>query len=95
MGTIVNSNLFIRRMSVMAMVNFEVCLDSELVEKAREIFEGMGLDLPTAINIFLMEVAKRGTIPFEISRGPVGNEYAVPGGFGRKNYAVLAKASKK
>jgi addiction module RelB/DinJ family antitoxin len=42
-----------------------------LVEKAREIFEGMGIDLPTAINIFLTEVAKRGEIPFEISRGPV------------------------
>lgn len=43
-----------------------VRVDKETKEKFREIVENMGLDISTAIKIFMKEVIKEKKIPFEV-----------------------------
>ena len=49
----------------MAQVNIR--LDDNLKEKADNLFEEMGLNMTTAINMFIRQVIKRGEIPFKIT----------------------------
>ena len=48
--------------------NINVRTSSELKSQAQEVFAGLGMDMSTAINIFLRQVVYREAIPFEISR---------------------------
>ena len=50
----------------MAHVNINIRTDSEVKAKAQELFERLGLDMTTAINIFLRQAINRNTLPFEI-----------------------------
>jgi DNA-damage-inducible protein J len=50
----------------MAAANINVQTDSELKEKAQNVFSDLGLDMSTAINVFLNQVVYRQAIPFEI-----------------------------
>ena len=43
-----------------------VNVDTQLKEDATNILKGLGLNMNTAINMFLAEVVKRNGIPFEI-----------------------------
>ena len=43
-----------------------VRVDKETKEKFREVVENMGLDISTAIKIFMKEVIKEKKIPFEV-----------------------------
>jgi len=43
-------------------------IDSELETKAQVILNYLGLDMATAINIFLRQVVEKEAIPFEISK---------------------------
>lgn len=45
-------------------------LDKETKEKAQEIFEKMGIDLSSAVKIFLHNVILNKAIPFEIKSEP-------------------------
>lgn len=50
----------------MATTVLQVRIDEKLKDEASEIFENLGMDLPTAIRVFLKRsVAERG-IPFEV-----------------------------
>lgn len=49
-------------------VNTNISLDSELKKKAITLFKDFGLDLSTAISLFLSQSVREQRIPFEITR---------------------------
>ncbi|MCL2120876.1 MAG: type II toxin-antitoxin system RelB/DinJ family antitoxin [Clostridiales bacterium] len=49
----------------MAQVNIR--MDDSLKEKADSLFEELGLNMTTAVNIFVRQVIRQGGIPFEIT----------------------------
>ena len=51
----------------MATTNMSFRLDSELKKKADAMFSEMGLNMSTAMNMFLRQVVRQGKIPFEIA----------------------------
>ena len=50
----------------MAKVSTNISLDPELKEKATKLFSNFGLDLSTAITLFLSQSVREERIPFEI-----------------------------
>ena len=52
----------------MPQTNINIQTDSELKAKAQSVLADLGLDMSTAINVFLSHIACKHTIPFEISR---------------------------
>ena len=50
----------------MAKVSTNISLDPELKEKAIKLFSNFGLDLSTAITLFLSKSVREEKIPFEI-----------------------------
>ena len=66
----------------MASTNINIRTDSNLKEQAQIILNDLGLDLSTAINVFLKQVVRNEAIPFEISRSPYPSvRRARPGGW--------------
>ena len=51
----------------MATVNMSIRMDTELKKQADAMFSDMGLNMTTAINLFLRQVVRQGRIPFEIA----------------------------
>ena len=49
----------------MSQVNIR--MDDNLKEKADSLFEELGLNMTTAVNIFVRQVVRQGGIPFEIT----------------------------
>lgn len=54
----------------MAKVNTNISLDPNLKKEAIELFHSMGLDLSTAISLFLFQSIRERKIPFEIYEVP-------------------------
>ncbi len=52
----------------MAKVSTNINLDSDLKKSAQELFSDLGLDLTTAVTLFLTQAVKQQRIPFEIKR---------------------------
>lgn len=52
----------------MAKTTANISIDSEVKEKAQELFADFGLDLSTAIGLFLRQAIRENAIPFAISR---------------------------
>ena len=52
----------------MAKVSTSISIDAEVKMKAQELFADFGLDLSTAINIFLRQSIRENGIPFSIRR---------------------------
>ena len=52
----------------MAAANINIRTDSELKAKSQMIFSDLGLDMSTAINVFLNQVVYKQAIPFEIKK---------------------------
>ena len=52
----------------MAKVSTSISLDADVKAKAQELFADFGLDLSTAINIFLRQSIRENRIPFVIQR---------------------------
>lgn len=50
----------------MASTNLNVRTDSEVKEAAEHIFEELGMNMTTAINIFLRRTIRENGIPFEL-----------------------------
>ena len=66
----------------MASTNINIRTDSDLKAKAQIVLDDLGLDLTTAINVFLKQVVYKEAIPFEISRfSPLYAGRAKPGGW--------------
>ena len=51
----------------MANTNINISIDSELNDKAQSVFEALGFDMSTAINILLRKAIDQQGIPFEVS----------------------------
>lgn len=52
----------------MAKVSTSISIDADLKAKAQELFADFGLDLSTAITIFLRQSVRENCIPFSIRR---------------------------
>jgi len=52
----------------MAASNINIRTDSELKARAQAVLTDLGLDLSTAINVFLNQIVYRQAIPFEITK---------------------------
>lgn len=52
----------------MAKVTTTITIDSNIKAQAQELLADFGLDLSTAINIFLRQTVRENAIPFNISR---------------------------
>ena len=63
----------------MAAANINVRTDSELKTKAQRILMDLGLDMSTAINIYLSQIVHRQAIPFVITKS--GKKIARLGGW--------------
>ena len=50
----------------MASTNLNVRTDSDIKEAAERIFEALGLNMTTAVNIFLRQTIRENGIPFEL-----------------------------
>jgi DNA-damage-inducible protein J len=50
----------------MAITTVSINIDSELRDKAQDIFLSLGLDISTAVNIFLKQTINQEGMPFEI-----------------------------
>ncbi len=50
----------------MKKVNTNISLDPELKKEAISLFNSFGLDLSTAISLFLSQSVREGRIPFEV-----------------------------
>ena len=51
----------------MATVKMSIRMDTELKKQAEAMFSDMGLNMTTAMNMFLRQVVRQGKIPFEIA----------------------------
>ena len=49
----------------MSAINITVPVDSEIEAQAQEVFTSLGLDMTTAINIFLRQAIRQHGLPFE------------------------------
>lgn len=56
----------------MASVSTNVKIDETLKKESQELFEGMGLNLSTAVNMFLRQCVREQAIPFRVG-SPVPN----------------------
>ena len=52
----------------MAKTSTNISIDTEIKAKAQELFADFGLDLSTAINMFLRQSVRENAIPFNITR---------------------------
>ncbi len=50
----------------MVMTNLNIRIDKEVKDQAEEIFSALGMNMTTAINIFLRTVIKEHGIPFDL-----------------------------
>ena len=53
-------------MGLIMEANFDVKVDKEVQDKSEEIFNELGLDMNTAINIFLNKTIYENGIPFDL-----------------------------
>ena len=60
----------------MAKISTSISVDADIKMKAQELFADFGLDLSTAVNIFLCQAVRENAIPFAIRR-KVPNEETV------------------
>lgn len=56
----------------MAQINFRV--DDDLKRNAERAFDDMGINMSTALNIFLKRVVRENRIPFDLSGDPFYSE---------------------
>lgn len=52
----------------MAKVSTNITIDAEVKKQAQELFADLGMDLSTAINIYLKKAVAEQGIPFEVTR---------------------------
>ena len=52
----------------MAKASTNISIDADIKAQAQELFSDLGIDLSTAINIFLRQAVRENAIPFSIQR---------------------------
>ncbi len=58
----------------MAKVSTNITIDAETKTKAQALLADFGMDLSTAVNVFLKQMIYEGSFPFMIKRGEEPNE---------------------
>lgn len=58
----------------MATTNINIRVDSELKQSAEELFNDLGLNISSAITIFLKSVVSYDGIPFELKRNALNTK---------------------
>ena len=53
-------------MFCMATTNLNICIDKAIKDQAEEIFNELGLNMTTAVNMFLRTAIREHGIPFEL-----------------------------
>jgi DNA-damage-inducible protein J len=56
-----------KEVGIMPLTNVNISIDSEIDTRARQIFATLGLDMTTAINLFLRQTVYTQDIPFSLS----------------------------
>lgn len=56
----------------MAKVSTNISIDADIKKQAQELLSDLGLDLSTAINIYLRQMVRDNAIPFPIQRDNQG-----------------------
>ena len=76
----------------MPMTNINIRTDSEIKAKAQEIFFSLGLDMSTAINLFLRQTVRQNDIPFVLSTKTKSDKNPRDAMFGclREQYKIAA-----
>ena len=54
----------------MPMTNINIRTDSEIKRQAQEVFARLGLDMTTAINLFLRQTINKEAVSFELATMP-------------------------
>jgi DNA-damage-inducible protein J len=49
----------------MTATNINICTDSELAARAQSVLAGLGMDMSTAVNMFLTQVVDKKALPFD------------------------------
>lgn len=62
----------------MAKISTSITIDADVKAKAQELFADLGLDLSTAINIFLRQSIRENGLPFTVHRSAPGPEAETP-----------------
>ncbi len=65
------------------MTQISISLDDNLKKQADELLAELGMNMTTAVNIFIRQVVRQGGIPFEISADPF---------YSHENMQVLKKS---
>ena len=60
----------------MATTSMNIRMDSEVKRKAQQVFAELGLDTTTAVNLFLRQVIRTQSIPFEL-KAEIPNEETI------------------
>ena len=60
----------------MAKVSTNISIDADIKKQAQELFAELGMDLSTAINIFIRQALRQHSIPFEITADTPNDETA-------------------
>ena len=68
----------------MSTVNLNIRTDKEIKEKAENIFQELGLNMTTAINMFLRTSIRKNGIPFDLKIDSVNDETKLAIEEGRK-----------
>lgn len=55
-------------------VSVNIKMDEEIRDKSKELFNQMGLDMTTAVNMFLIQAIREKKIPFEIKVGTLEDD---------------------
>lgn len=75
----------------MAVTSTNIKIDPELKREAQALFEGLGLNLSTAVNIFLRQAVREQAIPFRIGT-PYPNDETLRAIEGVQNGNDLSRA---
>lgn len=54
----------------MAQTNINIRVDEDIKKQAEELFSGLGLNISTAVNIFLRQSLSKRGLPFEVKEDP-------------------------
>ncbi|MEG1047667.1 type II toxin-antitoxin system RelB/DinJ family antitoxin [Carnobacterium sp.] len=60
----------------MTVTRLNMRIDDDLKQQAKEVYNDMGMDLTTAITIFLKQSVREQRLPFQPSREPIENVIA-------------------
>ena len=80
----------------MSATNIQVRVDSTLKAEAEQLFSDMGLDMPTAVRLFLKQALIYNGLPFAVGRDPfysVSNQQALRNSIAQREKGQVVRKS--